>query len=146
MHSALSQRQNLKPYDLPADLDERLWEWGYFFRDRKRLEHCKSIEHRYRRTSGDADPDGWGDIEATPKAAPAKSYRLPRAVEVHEVIQTLDKKYKWALTYGYCFPGLPRHLVLRLMKKFTGSHLNWNRYLDVLDIGRIRVYSLLRRI
>ena len=135
----------MKAYDLPPDLDERLWEWAHFFRDRKRLESCRSIEHRFRATSDDFAKEGWGDTEAAPSVQPARSWRLPRALEVHEVIQTLERKYKWALTYGYCYPSLPRYLTLRLMKKYTQTHLTWTKYLDLVDIGRIRVYALLAR-
>lgn len=133
----------MKACDLPVDLDERLWEWAHFFRDRKRLKTCKSIEHRFRATSDDFAKEGWGDTETAPSVKPARSYGLRRALETHEVIQSLDRKYKWALTYGYCYPTLPRYLTLRLMKKYVGSHLSWPKFLDVLDIGRMRVYSLL---
>lgn len=130
-------------WDLPPDLDERLWEWGYFFRDRKRLEQCRSIEHRFQPHSEDFAAEGWGDEEAAPSVQPARSYRLPRAIETHDVIQQLDRKYKWVLTYGYCYPSLPRFVVLRALKKFTGSRLTWKSYLETLDIGRMRVYAML---
>jgi len=131
---------------IPEEVDERLREWAYFFRDRRRLETCKSIEHRYRRSSDDADPDGWGDMESAPQTSPAPSYRLLRALDTHEVIQGMEKKYKWALTYGYCYPSLPKHLVTRLMKKYTGLRLTWTAYLEVLDIARMRVYALSFRV
>lgn len=134
----------MRACDLPTDLDERLWEWAYFFKDRKRLEACKSIEHRYRRSSDDADPEGWGEVEAAPKTQPARSYRLLRALETHEIVQALDRKYKWALTYGYCYPSLPRFVVLRALKRFTGSRMTWKAYLETLDIGRMRVYASFR--
>jgi hypothetical protein len=129
--------------DLPPDLEERLWEWAWAFRDIKRSEKCRSIEHRFRATSEDFAAEGWGDTEAAPRVQPARSYSLRRAIETHEVIQQLDKKYKWALTYGYCYPSLPRGIVLRCLKKFTGSRLTWKTYLEILDIGRIRVYAML---
>ena len=135
----------MKPHDLPEDLDERLWEWAYFFRDRKRLETCASAEKHYKAHSDDFAAEGWGDMEAPPKTQPARSYRLLRALETHEVIQTLDKKYKWALTYSYCYPGLPKFVVLRLMKKWTGRRLNWDRFIQDLDIARMRVYALSMR-
>lgn len=134
----------MKLNDLPTDVDERLWEWAYFFRDRKRLETCRSIENRFRATSEDFAAEGWGDTEAAPKINPGKSYRLPRAVETHEAILKLDVIYRWVLTYGFCYPSLPRFVVLRAVKRFTGRRLSWNAYLDALDIGRVRVYSMLR--
>ena len=136
-------KANDLPRDVVHDVDERLWEWAYFFKDRKRLQSCKSIEHRYRRQSGDADPEGWGE-PVSPKTQPARSYRLLRALETHEVIQGLERKYKWALTYGYCYPSLPRYLILRLVKKYTSHRLTWKSYLETLDVGRMRVYFLLK--
>lgn len=130
-------------YDLPEDLDDRLWEWAYFFRNRKKLETCKSIEGRFQAHSDDFAKEGWGDVESAPVVGPAKSYRLPRANETNDAIQTLDKKYKWALTYWYCYPGLQKHVTLRLMKKYAGRWMKWIDYLEVKDIGRIRVYALL---
>ena len=135
----------MKPYDLPADVDERLWEWAHHFRDRKTLERCKSIEHRFQATSDDFAKEGWGDTETAPSVAPGRSYSLRRALETHDVIQQLDRIYKWALTYGYCYPGLPRFVVLKALRKFTGRRLTWAAYLDTLDIGRMRVYSQLCR-
>jgi hypothetical protein len=130
--------------DLPQDLDDRLWEWAYFFRNRQRLESCRSIESRYKRHSDDFEKDGVGDV-ASIESRPTHSYRLPRALETHDVIQSLETKYKWALTYWYCYPGLQKHLTLRLMKKYVGSWLKWKDFLEVKDIGRIRVHALLIR-
>jgi hypothetical protein len=121
--------------------DERLREWAHFFRDHKFREHCRSIEHRYQATSEDFGPDGWGDSDAAPQTRPSATYALRRALETHEAIQQLDRIYKWALTYGYCYPGMPKFVVLRCMKKFTGRRLNWKAYLDMLDIGRCRVHT-----
>jgi hypothetical protein len=121
------------------DTDELLREWGYYFRDRKFREHCRSIEHRFRRSSDDADPEGWGDEEAAPKMQPARSYMLSRAISTHEVIMALDRIYKWAITYHYCYPGLPKFVVLRCMRKYTGRRLTWKAYEEALDIGRYRV-------
>lgn len=132
----------MKAWDLPIEVDERLWEWAHFFRDRRRLERCRSIENRYRAV-GDDREEGWGDAEAAPESRPTRLYIASRALHTHEVIQQLDRKYKWAITYGFCYPHLPRFVVLRAMKKFTGSRLTWKAYLDVLDIGRIRVAATL---
>jgi hypothetical protein len=132
-----------REFDIPHEVDERLAEWAWAFRDRKRLETCKSIEHRFKATSDDFAIEGWGDTESAPSVAPARSYSLRRALETHEVVQQLDRLYKWALTYGYCYPGLPRFVVLKAIRKFTGRRLTWAAYLDVLDMGRIRVHGLL---
>lgn len=121
--------------------DERLHEWAFFFRDRRQLNHCRSIEYRYRRSSDDADPDGWGDMETVPTAKPERSYRLLRALETHDAIQDLNLIYKWAVTYGFAYPYLPKFVVLRCMRKWTGRRLSWKSYLEALDIGRFRVHT-----
>lgn len=80
-------------------------------------------------------------MEAAPRTQPARSYSLLRALQTHDAIQELDKQYKWALTYGFAYPSLPKFLVIRLMKKYTGRRLNWQSYLELLDIGRMRVHT-----
>jgi hypothetical protein len=129
---------------VPEEVDERLREWASYFKDRKRWERCKSIEHRYTPHSEDYAAEGWGDMESAP-AAPKPPVSVLRAIQTNDLIQQLDKKYKWAITYGYCYPSLPKHLVTRLMKKYTGIRVSWNAYLEILDIGRMRVYALLVR-
>lgn len=121
--------------------DQALREWAFFFRDRRRFEHCRSIEHRYRRIQGDADPDGWGDVEAAPKTSPGASYRLQEAILTHDHVMSLPKLNKWAITFAYCYPNLERALVLRMMKKWTGRRLNWKTYLEALNIGLYRVHT-----
>jgi hypothetical protein len=143
--SKYSVRPPLNPFDLPADVDERLNEWAYYFRDRQRLERCKSIEHRFQATSDDFAKEGWGDTESAPQVRPERSYALLRAIQTHEAIQKLDRKYRWIITYGYCYPGLPRFVVLKALRKFTGIRFTWNAYLDNLEIGRMRIYAMLCR-
>lgn len=121
--------------------DERLREWAFFFRDRRQFEHCRSIEHRFKATSDDFGPDGWGDEESAPRIKPKASYSLQRALSTHEVVQALRSIEKWAITYAFAYPGLPKFVVLRAMRKWTGRRLNWNAYLDLLDMGRFRVHS-----
>lgn len=124
-------------------VDELLREWGYFFRDRRRLEHCRSIEHRFRATSDDFGPDGWGDEEAAPRNAPKASYALQRALRTHDAVQELAPLNKWVVTYAFAYPSLPKFIVLRSLKKWTGRRLNWQGYLEALDIARFRVHTLL---
>lgn len=121
--------------------DELLREWATFFRDRRRLEHCRSIEHRFRARSEDFASEGWGDMDAAPSVRPARSYSSLRASETQDAIQQLDRVYRWALTYGYCYPHLPRFVVLRCMRKFTGRRLNWQAYIEALDIARFRLHT-----
>lgn len=124
--------------------DERLREWAFFFRDRKKLERCKSIEHRFRAQSEDFAAEGWGDMDAAPSVKPGRSYSVLRAEETEDSIRRLDRIYRWAITYAYCYPGLPRFVVLRCMRKFTGRRLSWQAYLDALDIGRFRLHTTIR--
>lgn len=121
--------------------DELLREWAHYFRDLRKLGHCRSIEHRYKPHSDDYAAEGWGDMEAAPRTSPARSYSLRSALSTHEAIQQLDRVYKWALTYSYCYPGLPKFVVLRCMKKYTGRRLNWKAFLETLDIGRMRLHT-----
>lgn len=121
--------------------DERLREWAYFFRDRKSLERCRSIESRFRAASEDFAVEGWGDMDAAPSVRPARSYQLLRALETHEAVQELDKLYKWAITFGFAYPYLPRFVVLRAIKKYAGRKVTWQAYLEALDIGRMRVHT-----
>lgn len=124
-----------------ALVDDRLREWAWYFRDRKQLNHCKSIEHRFQAHSDDFAAEGWGDMESAPKAQPSRSYQVLRALETHEVIGHLPLVNKWAITYGFCYPYLPKFVVLRAMKKFTGRRIAWKAFIEALDIGRFRVYT-----
>lgn len=129
---------------LDLDLtDERLREWGYFFRDRRRLETCRSIENRFRATSEDFNCEGWGDMDSAPSVRPARPYQLLRALETHEAVMGQQVIYRWVITYAYAYPNLPRFVVLRCIKKFTGRRLTWRSYLDALDIAMCRVHTTL---
>jgi hypothetical protein len=125
-----------------SEVDELLKEWAFFFRDRKRMEHCRSIEHRFQPHSEDYAKEGWGDMESSPKAK--GTYQLLRALQTHEALMKLPKIQKWALTYAYCYPGLARGLVLRVMKKWVGQRVTWRVYQEQIDIGRFRVYAWLK--
>lgn len=126
------------------EADELLREWAWYFRDRRSFDRCKSIESRYKRASEDGDPDGWGDMDSAPKTAPARSYSVLRAMKTQDVlINCTTLIQRWAITYSFAYPGLPRFVVLKCMRKWTGRRLNWQSYLDQLDIGRCRVHTTL---
>ena len=127
-----------------GETDERLREWAYIFRDRRSLNRCLSLESRFRASSEDFAREGWGDMEAAPSVSPGRSYSILRAESTEDEIQKLDRVYRWAITYAYCYPGLPRFVVLRCMKKFTGRKLNWKAFVEVLDIGRMRLHATTR--
>src|SRR5687768_13481450 len=120
--------------DLP-EIEERLREWAFYFRDRRKLESCRSIEHRYRRMPG--EDDGWGDEDAAP--APRPNFILLRAFQTHEAVMQLSKVQKWSLTYAYCYPHLPKGMVLRCLKKWAGRQMTWKVFLEQIEIGRYRV-------
>ena len=50
----------------------------------------------------------------------------------------------WAVTYSYAYPHLPKGMVLRVMKKWTGRRLSWKDFQDHVQIGVYRVAALLR--
>ena len=126
--------------DLP-EIDERLKEWAFFFRDRRRREHCFSIEHRYRPSSEDYAREGWGDPDAAPHSKP--TFILLRALQTHEAVMQLVKVQKWGITYTYCYPGLPRGMVLRVMKKWVGRPVTWKLFVEQVEIGKYRVAAIL---
>ena len=80
-------------------------------------------------------------MEAAPRTLPSAAYSMIRASETQDAIMELDRVYKWAITYGYAFPGLPRFVVLRCMKKFSGQRLNWQTFIETLDIARYRLHT-----
>ena len=124
-----------------GDTDERLREWAWVFRDRHRLNRCLSLESRFRATSADFQVEGWGDMESAPSVRPGASYSILRAIETQDAIMELDRVYRWAITYAYCYPGLPRFVVLRCMKKWTGRRLNWKAFTEALDVARFRLHT-----
>ena len=131
----------MKPWELPSEVDERLKEWAHFFRDRRRLEHCRSIEHRFRAKSEDFAEEGWGDYEAVLRQR--STYRLDRALETHEALQRLERGPKWALTFWFAYPSLDKWRVLRALHKYTGRRVKWRAYEDMVDAGRMRVWAML---
>ena len=64
-------------------------------------------------------------------------------MQTHEAVMQLVKVQKWGITYTYCYPGLPRGLVLRCMKKWTGSRVTWKVFTEQVEIGRYRVAAIL---
>lgn len=131
-----------------GDDTERMCEWGAYFRDRRRWETCKSLESKFQPGSDDYVREGWGEPEKPPAPPPRARDWVLRAMAVQDAMTALSKadggrKYVWALTYAYAYPSLPKFVVLRLMKKYTGRRLAWNAFRDLVDIGRIRVWSLI---
>lgn len=131
----------MNPRDLPSDIDERLWEWACYFRDYRPTGRCASLEGRYQRHSDDLSEDVSEEAREAPKPPRPRNWVL-RALEIHEVIQTLDRKYRWALTYAYCYPSLQQYVVLRCMKKYTGRRLSWKDYWELVEIARMRVWTI----
>ena len=126
---------------LPPELDERLKEWARHFRDRRRLERCRSIEGRFNPHAPGSWDAGWGDPEAAPSYLPP--IVLPRVLRTHACVQSLQKPGKWAITLGFCYPGLQRYQVLKILKKYTGRRFTWKSYLNELEMARLRVWACL---
>lgn len=124
---------------LPDELDERLKEWARFFKDRHRYSRCASIEGRFNAHAPGSWDEGWGD--PGPPQAPLPEIVVPRVLKTHACIQGLHKPGKWAITLGYCYPGLQRWLVIKIMKKYSGRRFTWNQYLDELEVARVRVWA-----
>lgn len=125
---------------LPSELDERLREWAHYFKDRKRYSRCASIEGRFNPFAPGCWDEGWGD-PGPPQAVPPEP-KLPRVLKTHACVMGLPSKaQRWAITFGYCYPSIDRHHVLRALKKYTGRRFTWKAYLDELDSGRMRVWA-----
>lgn len=108
---------------------------------------CGSLEGRYKRIAGEDDGEGWGEIESAPEAVRARPRDwILRAIETNGAIMRLHLVQRWALTYAFAYPGLPKFVVLRALKKFTKRHLTWKQYMDQVDIGRLRVWAALSNI
>jgi hypothetical protein len=124
---------------LPSELDDRLKEWARHFKDRRRYERCKSIEGRFNPHAPGSWDSGWGDPEAVPDYLPP--ILLPRVLRTHACVMQLHKPGKWAITLGFCYPGLQRYQVLKIMKKYTGRRFTWKDYLGELEVARVRVWA-----
>lgn len=124
--------------ELP-ELDERLREWSSYFKDRHRFNRCKSIEGRFNPFAPGSWDSGWGDPGAPQTILP--EVKLPRVLQTHACVQSLQKPYKWAITYAYCYPSLERWMTLKLMKKYTGRRFSWKVYLETVDLARMRVWA-----
>lgn len=122
-------------YDLDW-LEDRLIEWARYFRDRPRYSTCQSIESRFVVTQAERDANGWGDV-APPIVA--KPVDVRSALQTHAAINLLPKSQKWAVTYGYCYPGLDKWRVLKLMRKYSGRRFTWRGYLDEVELGKMKV-------
>ena len=89
------------------------------------------------------DDEGWGDMDAAP-STPRMTINILRAIETNDVVMQLNKVQKWSLTYAYMYPGLPKGMVLRVMKKWVGRPVSWKVFCEQLEIGRYRVAAILR--
>lgn len=122
--------------------DDLLREWGRYFRDRRQFERCKSIEGRFRAMPEDYEREGWGEPGAPVVVPPINVLRV---LKTHEAVMETPKLQRWCITYAYAYPGLPRFVVLRCMRKWTGRRLNWKTYMEALDVGRFRVHCTISR-
>ena len=127
---------------VPPELDERLIEWARYFKDRHKFNRCASLEGRFSPYAPDAWDSGWGEPGAP--VAPLPEILLPRVLRTHEAVQSLERAYKWVVTYGYCFPSLERWQVLKSLRKYTGRRYTWGAYLDALEIAKVRVWAGIR--
>jgi hypothetical protein len=129
-------------FQIPPDAEQRLKEWGEYFRDRRSHTVIGSAEGRYKRRAGDPDVYGWGETSVVQEAPKERNWIL-RAQQTNDVVMKQQLIYRWALTYAFVFPYLPRFVMLKCMRKFTGRRLSWNEFNQVVEIGKTRVYSAL---
>ena len=127
---------------VPPELDERLKEWARYFRDRHRYNRVQSIEGRFNPYSPGSWDSGWGEPEAPQSVLP--EIKLPRVLLTHTAVHELPRLHRWAITYAYCYANLERWQVLKFIKKYTGQRISWKSYLEVVDIGRVRIWSRIR--
>lgn len=78
------------------DLKDILKNWGRWARDKRHLNHCASLEHRYR------SPQTWWPED------PKTECDILQAIAVQKVIARLGHDPAWALTFAYCYPGFDR--------------------------------------
>jgi len=123
------------------EIDDRLKEWAFYFRDRRRLSSCGSAERLYRPHSEDYANEGWGDPPASPKAPQRRS--ILRAIQVNDALVQLPLVNRWALTYGFAYAHLPRFIVLRCMKKYAKKKLTWQEFLDAVELGKVRLWRVM---
>lgn len=127
-----------------SNVDERLPEWAAYHKDRARLQKCGSLEGNYQRHAGEPDPDGWGE-PTVPAQKPIRERNwVLRAIKTNEAVMQLNIVQKWCVTYHYCYPGLPRFVILRAVKRFTKRHLTWKDFQDQVEIARFRLAVLLK--
>lgn len=125
------------------DLRDRLYSWARYYRDRRKLGWCGSAEGKFRRTSEDFAKEGWGEPTPPPFQAPTRHRAILEAIETNAAIVQLSTVQKWAVTYYYCFSYSPRHVVLKAMRKFTGTRLNWEQFIQHVDLAHVRLNYML---
>ncbi len=67
-----------------------------------------------------------------------------RAIETNDLGMKLPVVQRWCVTYAFAYPGLPKFVVLRCVKRFTGRQMTWQVFLDQVDMGRMRVWAQIR--
>lgn len=130
---------------LPPECDERLHEWSAYFKDRHKYSKAGSAEGNYQPHSDDFAIEGWGEQSKSATQRRKKEGWILRAIETNAAIVQLEPVPKWSVTYFFCYPALPRFVVLRCLKKFTKRPLTWKQYLEAVDMGRLRVWAILNR-
>jgi hypothetical protein len=131
-----------RDFPIPDEIDERLWAWARYFRDRHTLGKCGSAEGNYRPHGEDFEVEGW-DKPAPPQIAPARPGAVLEAMQTNDEIMKLSRVQKWSLTYHYCYPSLPRFVILKCMRKFAGKRLTWIQFQEQVDLARIRLSAVL---
>jgi hypothetical protein len=130
-------------FTLPSECDERLKEWARYFKDRQAFGFARSIEGRFQAHSPGSWDEGWGSQSDIPPPEPRSNVELPRVLRTHSAVMSLDRPYRWVVTYGFCYPYLERWQTLKFLRKYTGKRFSWAQYMDALDIARLRIWAAL---
>lgn len=130
-----------RDFEIPEEVNERLWNWARCFRDRHNFGRCASAEKNFKPHSSDFAAEGWGEPEAPKQVPQMRSNALLEASATNDAVMKLNSIQKWSLTYYFCYPSLPRFVVLKCLRKYAGQRLNWKQYLEQVDLGRLRVAS-----
>ena len=114
---------------LDPETDRRLDNWGRWQRDHPQRSHCRSIEHRYRASSG-------GEV-ASPGAPPLNFVDQRDALQVNRAWQALPLVERTLLAQHYVKAANPR-----TSARLTG--VRWDSYGERLRSAVVMVKNRLK--
>lgn len=115
-------------------MDERLRNWGAVMRDRRRQNHCASIEHRYR------SPQWWHPPEPKPTLDVLDAYFVQDVIAEEVQASRLTVSQVRALHYAYIEPWADRWKAAVRCRVFTPRKLE-----ESTKVARNLVLNALKR-